>query len=626
MPRLIAWEVTRSCPLACKHCRATACADPYPDELTTEECYKLIDNIVSFSNPILILTGGEPMLRADIYDIARYATDAGLRVVMAPCGTLIDDESARKILESGVQHISISIDGATAESHDAFRGVPGAFENSLKGLEAAKRAGIDFQINTTITTDNLHELEQIMNLAVELGASVFNPFMLVPTGRGKDLADHEISASQYEQTLEWLAGQQGRDDISIRVTCAPHYQRITRQLGCHSGGPHSAKGCMGGQSFAFISHQGKVQICGFLEAEAGDLRKENLDFRKVWEESELFAEMRNPSGYHGRCGYCEFNSVCGGCRARAFALTGDYLADEPYCLYQSKKKPAPELDDFDAELLSVIQRDFPVVARPFEALSDTLDASPARIRERVSAMFSDGIIRRLGAVFDSKSLGYVSTLVAAAIPQERLTEVADTVSELPGVTHNYRREHEYNLWFTLTSESQAAREATLAELKAATGIDEFHSLPALSVYKIGVNFKLGFGASRTRPAQPAGPAVEPSAEFSEDQKRLVRILQESLPVTDSPFDEVAEQLGWSASACPTHSRTGAVVGVVRVAGAAASGGGEVPDRHHDDVGHHRCDFGGGRDPAAHGPPGESPLAGALGAAVKCDRNHRLFTK
>ncbi len=545
LPRLIAWEVTRSCPLACKHCRAAAHAEVYSGELSTDQCYKLIDNIVSFSNPILILTGGEPMLRPDIYDIARYATDAGLRVVMAPCGTLIDDESARKILASGVKHISISLDGATAESHDEFRGVPGAFENSLRGLQAAKRAGIDFQINTTITTDNLHELEQIMDLAVELGASVFNPFMLVPTGRGKALVDHEISAQQYEQTLEWLAGQQSRDDITVRVTCAPHYQRITRQLGCHTPGPHSAKGCMGGQSFAFISHRGKVQICGFLDTEAGDLRKENLDFRKVWEESELFAEMRNPSGYHGRCGYCEFNKVCGGCRARAFALTGDYLADEPFCLYEPKKKPSPELDAFDAELLSNIQTDFPVVARPFDVLSERFDADAEKILQRVSAMVSDGLIRRLGAVFDSKSLGYVSTLVAAAIPPDRLTDVAEMVSELPGVTHNYRREHRYNLWFTLTSESQTCQAETLAGLKSRTGIDEFHSLPALSVYKIGVNFKVGSGANRTQAPKPASPSAGPVGEFSDQQKKLVRILQESLTVTDCPFDEVAMQLGWS---------------------------------------------------------------------------------
>ena len=363
-PRLIAWEVTRSCMLACKHCRAAARPTPYEGELSTDECFKLLDNIASFAKPIMILTGGEPMLRPDIYDIAAHSTALGLRTVMAPCGAIINDETAAKIRDSGITHISISIDGATAESHDAFRGVPGAFAGSMGGLQAAKRAGIDFQINTTITQHNLAELPRILDLAVELGASVFNPFLLVPTGRGKDLADQEISAAEYEQTLRWFASQQQRDDIAIRVTCAPHYQRILRQerkgvRTLFSGsGPsdnadtvrekspdpfsHVVKGCMGGQSFAFISHRGIVQICGFLDVPCGDVRAEGLDFKKIWDTSEVFAQMRDIRGYHGRCGRCEFAPVCGGCRARAFAFTGDYLDEEPFCLHQPKRGPEDE--------------------------------------------------------------------------------------------------------------------------------------------------------------------------------------------------------------------------------------------------------------------------------------------
>ncbi len=339
LPMLIAWEVTRSCMLACKHCRAAAHAAPYEGELSTEECFKVLDNIASFAKPIMILTGGEPMLRPDIYDIAAYSTKLGMRTVMAPCGELIDDQSARKILDSGVQHISISIDGATAKSHDAFRGIEGAFDSSMTGLDAAKRAGLQFQINTTVTQHNIDELPAILELAVTLGASVFNPFLLVPTGRGKALADQEISPQQYEQTLKWFAGIQNRRDILVRVTCAPHYQRVLRQEGKYKSGPHKVKGCMGGQSFAFISHRGKVQICGFLETEAGDLRADDLDFKKIWDSSELFQQMRDLNAYKGRCGYCEFATVCGGCRARAFAMTDDYMAEEPFCLYQPKGKP-----------------------------------------------------------------------------------------------------------------------------------------------------------------------------------------------------------------------------------------------------------------------------------------------
>ncbi len=260
-PRLIAWEVTRFCLLACKHCRAEARPTAYAGELASQECFKLLDNIASFAKPIIILTGGEPMLRPDIYDIAAYGCRLGLPVVMAPCGVLINDETAARIVQSGIRRISISLDGATAESHDSFRGVIGAFDACLRGIQVAKRAGLEFQINTTVGRYNVAELPAIRDLAVDLGASLFNPFLLVPTGRAKLLADQEISAEQYEQTLRWLASQQNRPEIKIRVTCAPHYQRILRQLRVPiPRGQRPSGGCLGGKSFAFISHRGRTDI------------------------------------------------------------------------------------------------------------------------------------------------------------------------------------------------------------------------------------------------------------------------------------------------------------------------------------------------------------------------------
>ena len=569
---LIAWEVTRSCMLACKHCRAAAQRTPYPDELTTDECFALLDNIASFAKPIIILTGGEPMLRPDIYDIAKYAGELDMRVVMAPCGALIDDESAAKILDSGIRHISISLDGATAESHDEFRGVDGAFESSLRGIEAAKRAGLSFQVNTTITQDNLDEVEDILNLAIELGASVFNPFLLVPTGRGRELAHREISPEQYEQTLRWLAGQQNRGDIRIRVTCAPHYQRVIRQLGIRTDEARQPKGCMGGQSFAFISHRGKVQICGFLDTEAGDLREENLDFKRIWDTSELFGQVRDLSGYHGRCGRCEFARVCGGCRARAFAVTGDYLADDPFCLHEPKRRantpsPGDGLGDIDKRILSIIQTDFPVEDLPFKALGERTGVSEEQAIEAVGGLLASGIVRRLGAVFDSRRLGYFSTLMAARIPPERLAEVAEMVTPLKGVTHNYRRENVYNLWFTLTAESQGALDEIIDDLKATTGIDEFYSLPALSVYKIRVDFELDQKAARPAPPAPSIAASGPAAPLDEGQKKLVRVLQESLPLVRRPFGRITEQLGWPAGRLIEQVNDWLAAGVIRRFGA-----------------------------------------------------------
>lgn len=339
LPRLIAWEITRSCLLNCQHCRASASRDVCTGEFSTEECFKLLDNIASFSKPIIILTGGEPMLREDIYDVAAHAREVGLPVVMAPCGLLVNDETAAKIVAAGIHRISISLDGANAATHDSFRGYPGSFAACMEAIEAAKRAGLSFQINTTVSRHNIAELNEVLELSIRLGAEVFNPFLLVPTGRGKDLVGQELSAQQYEQTLQWLAAQQSRKDIRIRVTCAPHYQRIIRQCGS-APDPRDAKGCLGGKSFAFISHVGKVQICGFLEMECGDLKRENMDFRKVWFESEVLKQIRDVDSYHGRCGYCEFRKVCGGCRARAFALSGDPLGEEPFCVYEPKLSPA----------------------------------------------------------------------------------------------------------------------------------------------------------------------------------------------------------------------------------------------------------------------------------------------
>ncbi len=348
LPRLIAWELTRTCRLNCRHCRAAAENRHYDNELTTNQCFQLLDNIAAFSQPIIILTGGEPMLRADLYDIADHGNSLGLRMVLATCGTLIDDTSIRKIIDSGIQCISFSLDGATAESHDGFRRVPGAFDAVIAAAATARRNSLPFQINTTLARHNLAELPQLLKLAEKLGAITFNPFLLVPTGRGRELADQELSAQQYERTLQWLAAQRGNSGIKLRVTCAPHYQRIIRQnpddqlrdnhpvLTAPQSSSYTA-GCMGGKSFAFISHTGTVQLCGFLDLIAGDLRLNDFDFADIWKNSELFQQVRDVDSYRGKCGYCEYRRLCGGCRARAYALTGNHLASEPFCIYQPRE-------------------------------------------------------------------------------------------------------------------------------------------------------------------------------------------------------------------------------------------------------------------------------------------------
>jgi heme b synthase len=344
LPRLIAWETTRSCVLNCVHCRAAAKYGPYPGELTTEECLHFLDDVKSFSDPIIILTGGEPMMRPDIYDIAKHGTSIGLRMVMAPCGLLVTEELAQKMKDSGIMRVSLSIDGLTAEQHNNFRRVDGAFESVMKAIENFKKVGLEFQVNTTITKHNVKDLPKLLEMVIKLGAVAYHPFLLVPTGRGKELIDQEIPPDEYERTLKWFYDMRDKVPIQFKPTCAPHYYRIFRQGEKEKGKtvtPEShgldamTKGCMGGQSFAFVSHVGKVQICGFLEEEAGDIKKE--PFSKIWNTSKLFMEMRDLDHYHGKCGICEYRRVCGGCRARAFAISGDYLAAEPFCTYEPLK-------------------------------------------------------------------------------------------------------------------------------------------------------------------------------------------------------------------------------------------------------------------------------------------------
>jgi heme b synthase len=339
--RLVAWEVTRNCNLSCIHCRASATKGPYLNELDTDASLALLDQIREVGKPVVILTGGEPLLRPDIFQIARYGTQKGLRMVMAPNGTLITAEIAKEISEAGIQRISVSLDGATRESHDRFRQVDGAFDGAISGIERAKQAGVEFQINTTITQQNLEEIPRIQELAAKLGAVAHHIFLLVPTGRGKYIVDQEISSEQYEQTLNWFYDQRDRVPMQLKATCAPHYYRILRERAREEGKSVTFKthgldavtrGCLGGTGFCFISHTGTVQPCGFLDLKCGDVT--TTAFGDVWNESEIFKTLRNYSNLKGKCGRCEYRKVCGGCRARAYEATGDYLAEEPLCLYQ----------------------------------------------------------------------------------------------------------------------------------------------------------------------------------------------------------------------------------------------------------------------------------------------------
>jgi heme b synthase len=347
---MIAWEVTGSCNLRCLHCRASATDEPFPGELSTTEAKKLIDDIAAFSKPVIILTGGEPLLRKDVFELARYGTDKGLIMTMGTNGTLVTPEIAKKIKDSGIQRVAISLESAEAEKHDIFRNVQGAYAASLEGIKNLREAGVPFQIDPTITARNVDEIDDIVDKAIELGAAAVHIFLLVPTGRGKELEEEEIPPKQYEEVLEWFWKKQQEVPVYLKATCAPHYHRIVRQkaaaagekpptTGMRPGQTHSlntmTRGCLGGISFAFIGHTGDVQTCGYLEVKAGNIKE--TPFEKIWKDSAYFNELRDYDNLKGKCGICEYKQVCGGCRARAYTATGDYLEEEPYCIYVPKK-------------------------------------------------------------------------------------------------------------------------------------------------------------------------------------------------------------------------------------------------------------------------------------------------
>ena len=341
-PNVIAWESTRACNFACVHCRAQAQRLPDPNQLTTQEALNLMDQIAEFCRPVLIISGGDPLQRNDIFEIASYASSRGIRVVMSPSGSDITLDIIQKMKTSGVKMISISLDGSSPEIHDKFRRVQGAFELAMKNMSLARQGHLAFRVNTTVTQHNISDLSGILKLAAEVGAKEWDVFMLVPTGRGK--VDMEISPSQYERTLQYIYNASRTSPIPIKMTCAPHYMRVIAQQNKHepsqplaAGRGHSGgRGCMSGNGFCFISHVGDVFGCGFLPIPAGNIRQQT--FKQIYQQSPLFLELRNHNLLKGKCGACEYKTTCGGCRARALSVHKSYLEEEPYCIFTPKKQ------------------------------------------------------------------------------------------------------------------------------------------------------------------------------------------------------------------------------------------------------------------------------------------------
>ncbi|PWB82212.1 MAG: radical SAM/SPASM domain-containing protein [Candidatus Methylomirabilota bacterium] len=341
-PKLIYWELTRACDLVCTHCRAEAIAARNPFELSTEEAKALLGQLRTFGDPPpqLVMTGGDPLKRPDFFELVRHSRSIGMPTSVAPSGTpLLTPEAIKALAESGVMSMSLSIDGATAESHDRFRGVAGCFETTMRAIRAVRAAEIPLQINTLVTPETMGELPGVFQLLKDLGIMRWSLFYLIATGRGRAL--REIRPSEAETLHSWIYDIAKTAPFAIKATEAPHFRRVAyhrmRQEGLDDAAIRKTPvgrgfGIRDGNGIMFISHTGDVYPSGFLPVTAGNVRRQSPV--SIYRESELFVRLRDPDQYAGKCGLCEFRWVCGGSRARAFAETGDPNGSDPMCAYR----------------------------------------------------------------------------------------------------------------------------------------------------------------------------------------------------------------------------------------------------------------------------------------------------
>jgi len=360
-PFIVIWEITQACDLACRHCRAEAIDWRDPRELSTQEGFDLLDQVHSMGAQIMVLTGGDPVKRDDIFDLVRHGSDLGLRMATIPAATQkLTPELVKKLKDSGLSQMALSLDGHNAEVHDTFRGVPGAFDLTIKGTEYAHAASMPLQINTTFSSYNIDYFDEIAELVKSLDVVFWEVFLLVPMGRGKILK--QMSARQYEDLFEKLYKFSKEVDFIVKITEAQHYRRyvieqekknmsseeksgevklpdrMTRDFGPGGSIGHAPKGVNAGNGYVFISHTGEIYPSGFLPLTTGDVRNDSL--AEVYREHPVFKLLRDTDRLSGKCGKCDYRNICGGSRSRAYAMTGDLTAPEPFCVYNPQKESA----------------------------------------------------------------------------------------------------------------------------------------------------------------------------------------------------------------------------------------------------------------------------------------------
>jgi radical SAM protein with 4Fe4S-binding SPASM domain len=481
--------------MKCIHCRANAEAD-FANDLSTEQCKQIIKAVADYNRCVFIFTGGEPFERADIFELIEYANACGLVTSVATCGYDFDLQKAERLKRAGVLTLSFSLDSEDAKVHDNFRKTAGAFERTLAAIEVAKKAGLKFQINTTVTKLNIDKLPAILRIAEKAGAYCFNPFMLVPAGRGKELGDIAISSKEYEKALRIVAEMKAKSEIDVRFTCAPRFAAVFKEN--YPDAKKKVFGCLAANDFAFISHAGDVQTCGFLKISAGNVL-ELGSFGDIWQHSKLLNSIREKR-FAGKCGGCEYVQICGGCRARAFAQTGDYLKSDPLCSYNSQVSTIiaahiedDKIDDVADAVNSLANVSHNYLRKHHYNLWFTLKSGNV-----------EGIIKDLSEKFKTEFYSYPSTvrykLDSKAIKKHNPPEnynallcfraggaAAEFLCQLPQVSHCYERQTSanwpYNIYAMIHEQSNKRIEQIVAEFVREFGITKFQILPTVKSLK-----------------------------------------------------------------------------------------------------------------------------------------------
>jgi radical SAM protein with 4Fe4S-binding SPASM domain len=444
-------------------------------------------------------------MRDDIFAIARYGTGKGLRMAMGTSGILIDEKTARDIKGCGIRRVAISIDSADPDVHDTFRGLPGAWERAVAGIRHCIDSGIGVQINMTVLSSDMQAIRDVVSLGTSLGVRDYQVFFPVPTGRGDGIS--WLTPQVYEDLIREMLVTYRESDVNIRPTCAPQFRRIADTLGIRN--PAWGRGCIAGTRYFRIYANGDVTPCPYLPARAGNVRENPL--KKIWNESPVFSVLRNPELLAGKCGRCGYRDVCGGCRARAYNPErarsdicggiappedpqGDLCGEDPWCRYEPEEKiPGNRIlpDRMDLALLDCLQDDLPLVSRPFERIAGRLGIPEDEVLQRLGRLRHQGIIRGLSPVLESRHLGLpATTLVAIRVPEEKIPAIARMINAYPEVSHNYRRDHSYQVWFTIAGKDEDRIREILNEIKKGAGLidEDILELPTVRRFKIDVRF------------------------------------------------------------------------------------------------------------------------------------------